>query len=197
MKYYSGGEEDPYLDKASGVLRNLLGITKQTTLEVSESSLSFLRANQLRASPLRGNFDLTHLQAIHKRLFGDVYDWAGQIRTVEIIKGSTHFARRLMIVQAARVLFDELAKENRLVGLNADEFALRAAYYLGEINVLHPFREGNGRAQREFTGQLALRAGHRIEWGLANQDEMIKASIDAYNGDCTRMAQLIRSCMRA
>lgn len=74
---YAGDQGDPYLDKNSGVLRNLLGVTNQAALDTAESSLSFLRASELIEKPVTGQFDLPHLQAIHQRLFGDVYAWAG------------------------------------------------------------------------------------------------------------------------
>ena len=83
----------------------------------------------------------------------------------------------------------------RSLGLDADEFSKRAGHYLGEINVLHPFREGNGRTQREFIGQLAQQAGHRIDWSGVSQASMTQASIEAYNGDSSGMAGLIRAGM--
>lgn len=145
---YAGDRGDPYLDKDTGVLRNLLGIKDQAELDKAESSLSFLRTNELQEQPLQGRFDLKHLRAIHQRLFADVYDWAGQLRTVEIRKGNTELARQMVIESAATQLFGELSKEQHLRGLDIDNFSQRAGHYLGEINVLHPFREGNGRAQR-------------------------------------------------
>ena len=81
---YSGQDGDPYLDPRTGILRNLLGIEDQATLDRAESSLSFLQAAKLLEQPVSGNFDLAHLQLIHRRLFGDVYDWAGEIRQGEI-----------------------------------------------------------------------------------------------------------------
>jgi len=192
---YAGDNGDPYLDKDTGVLRNLLGIKDQAGLDKAESSLSFLRANELREQPVKGKFDLAHLQEIHRRLFSDVYDWAGQIRQVEIQKGNTAFARQMAIESAARQLFGQLAKERHLQGLDTELFSVRAGYYLGEINVLHPFREGNGRAQREFIGQLAQAAGHRIDWSGINQEDMTRASIAAYNGDSSALASLIRTGM--
>lgn len=189
---YTGQDGDPYLDSRTGILRNLLGIEDQAALDKAESSLSFLQAAKLREQPVTGKFDLDHLQQIHRRLFGDVYDWAGEIRQGEIQKGDTMFARHLMIDSAARALFGQLAQENYLRGLDADAFSQRAAYYLGEINVLHPFREGNGRTQREFIGQLARQAGYDIDWTGISQPAMIRASIDAYNGNPDSLARLIR-----
>lgn len=189
---YAGDRGDPYLDKETGVLRNLLGLRNQADLDEAESSLSFLRTSELREQPVEGSFDLKHLQAIHQRLFGDVYDWAGQIRLVEIQKGHTDFARHMVIESAAQQLFGQLAKERHLQGLDDNVFSQRAGHYLGEINVLHPFREGNGRTQREFIAQLALSAGHPIDWTGISQAEMVHASIAAYNSDATELARLIR-----
>jgi cell filamentation protein len=194
---YAGDSGDPYLDRDTGVLRNLLGIKDQAGLDKAESSLSFLRTNELREQAVKGKFDLAHLQEIHRRLFGDVYDWAGQIRQVEIQKGSTAFARQMAIESAARQLFGLLAKERYLQGLDAELFSQRAGHYLGEINVLHPFREGNGRTQREFIGQLAQAAGHRVDWSGISQEYMTQASIDAYNGNSSGLAGLIRAGMAA
>ena len=190
---YAGDSGDPYLNKESGVLRNLLVLKDQAGLDKAESSLSFLRTSELRERPVKGEFDLAHLQEIHKRLFGDVYDWAGQIRQVEIRKGNTAFALQTAIEGAARQLFALLAQEQQLHGLNIDEFSARAGHYLGEINVLHPFREGNGRTQREFMGQLVEASGYKIDWSVTGQADMIRASIEAYNGDSSGLARLIRA----
>ncbi|MOA16957.1 Adenosine monophosphate-protein transferase VbhT [compost metagenome] len=155
-----------------------------------------MQAAKLREQPVAGKFDLEHLRQIHRRLFGDVYDWAGEIRQGEIQKGDTIFARHLMIDSAGRRLFQQLAQERHLQDLDAEKFSQRAAYYLGEINVLHPFREGNGRTQREFIGQLARNAGYDIDWTGISQAEMIRASIDAYNGNADSLARLIRQGIR-
>lgn len=192
---YAGDNGDPYLNKSTGVLRNLLDMKDQTELDKVESSLSFLRATELREKPVKGKFDLAHLQEIHRRLFVDLYDWAGQIRQVKIVKGATVFALPSAIEGAARQLFGQLEREQHLHGLSVELFSERAAYFLGEINVLHPFREGNGRAQREFIGQLAQAAGYRLDWSGIGQTDMVRASIAAYNGDSVPMAVLIRSAL--
>jgi cell filamentation protein len=192
---YEEDRADPYVDKASGILRNLLGIRNQADLDKAESGLSMLRELELRERPVNGNFDLAHLQAIHQRLFGDVYDWAGKIRQVEIQKDNTAFARHMVIESAAKQVFGRLAQENHLKGLDAAQFCARAAHHLGEINVLHPFRDGNGRAQRAFMSQLAAAAGHSIEWSGISQADMVRASIEAYNGSSRYLADLIRAGM--
>jgi cell filamentation protein len=112
----------------------------------------------LHESPVTPTYDLHHLREIHRRIFGDIYDWAGQIRTVAIAKGAT-FCLPQYIESSAAVIFDDLRDEDYLRDLDRDAFTGRLAHYLGEVNALHPFREGNGRAQRAFFGQLTLDAG--------------------------------------
>lgn len=134
------------------------------------------------------------MQAIHKRLFGDLYAWAGQIRTIDISKEGNFFAHHAHIEAAARPIFKKLAEENYLTVLDAEKFSDRAAYYLGEINALHPFREGNGRAQREFINHLAYKNGWCIDWSNINQADMVQASIESFkHGDCSKFAAYIRA----
>ena len=190
MSPYSG--HDPYLDAASGVLRNRLGITDAATLEQAEAALVATRSYELSQAPLKGRFDLAHLQAIHRYLFGDMYDWAGQLRTIDISKGGHLFAHHAHIGSAAARIFKRLAEEKHLAGLDPAAFSDRAAHYLGELNALHPFREGNGRAQREFVSHLAHATGYYIAWENVKQPDMLQASIESFKGDTSKLAALIR-----
>jgi cell filamentation protein, protein adenylyltransferase len=67
-------------------------------------------------------------------------------------------------------------------GNDSKGFCQRAAHYLGEINAWHPFREGNGRAQREFVRELAVESSYEIAWDLVTQDEMFAASVASFHG---------------
>lgn len=157
MQKYAGS--DHYLDPVTGVLKNKLGVQYPTILEEREADYATARSYELAKTPLEGRFDLDHLKAIHKHLFGDVYAWAGELRDIDLAKGNSYFANHTHIVSAARPVFAKLADEGYLTGLDTAAFSERAAYYLGEINALHPFREGNGRAQREFINHLAYKNG--------------------------------------
>jgi cell filamentation protein len=128
MSRYS--ESDPYLDPASGVLINRLDIADEDTLEQTEAAFAATRSYELSHRRLKGGFDLAHLQAIHRYLFGDVYGWAGQLRTIDISKGGNRFAHHAHIESAAAPIFLQLAKENHLAGLEPAAFGDRAAYYL-------------------------------------------------------------------
>src|SRR6202167_5054944 len=175
MSKYS--THDDYIDAATGVLKNRLGLTAESALEEAEATFASVRSYELAENPLPGNFDLAHLQAMHRYLFQDVYEWAGQLRTIDIIKGGNRFANFAYIESAAKPIFKKLADEDFLAGQDAEQFSDRAAHYLGEINALHPFREGNGRAQREFISQLAYKNSYFIDWKNFTQADMVQASI--------------------
>lgn len=192
MAKYPVHAQDPYRDKATGVLRNRLGIADQAELDRAEATLALVRSLELVKQPVEGKYDLAHLQEIHVRLFGDVYEWAGRIRTVDISKGDTRFANFQQIEAYAPEIFKPLHREQLLRKLDIDTFSQRAGHYLGELNVLHPFREGNGRSIREFIGQVARGAGYAIDWMGVDRADMIQASIEAYQGSSNRMASLIR-----
>ena len=106
----------------------------------------------------------------------------------------------MYIGSALQELFEKLAKEKLLINLDAPSFITRAAFYLGEINAIHPFREGNGRTQREFIRQLALHAGHPLSWSLVGtgftQQQMIDASILSHTrGDNSTLAAIIDAAL--
>lgn len=191
MTKYEG--QDHYLDPETGVLKNKLGIKNEEGLQQAEASFVAWRSFQLHENPLAGRFDLEHFKAIHKVLFGDIYDWAGEIRDIDLSKGNSYFANHVHIVRAATPVFENLRAETHLKGLDVENFSVRAAYYLGELNALHPFREGNGRAQREFINHLAYENGYTIEWTNISQEDMLQASIVSFHqGDTTKFAALIR-----
>ena len=186
-----GGEDTIYIYMNGDVFKNKLSIQDSELLETAEKEFSAVRAQYLLLQPITGNFDLAHIQTIHRELFGDVYDWAGEIRRIDISKGNTRFANFAFIENESRKLLEKLRSENYLHGLDKDKFAERAAYYLGELNVLHPFREGNGRTLRLFITQLAMKNGLQIHWQNISAEQMIQASIQAYHADSGLLARLI------
>ncbi len=191
MSRYSN--TDHYIDPETGVLRNRLGITSETELEKAEADFAGTRSYELGKNPLKGKFDFEHLKALHHYLFKDLYEWAGEARDIDISKGSNFFAHHSHIAAAANDIFDRLASEKHLAGLSKADFSERAAFYLGEINALHPFREGNGRVQREFISHLAYKNGYYIEWQHINQDKMVEFSIQSFKGDYSGFAAYIRA----
>lgn len=193
MSRYS--ENDSYVDPASGTLKNLLGIRDPSKLDAVEADLVAVRSRQLTLRQISGRFDLAHLQAIHKYLFQDLYVWAGQLRRVDISKGGSWFAHHAHIVSAAAYVFGQLAHEKILAGLDLDAFSLRCAFYFGEINALHPFRDGSGRATREFLSYVAHKNGVIIDWASLSQQEIVDASTESFYGRNTKLEKLIRKAI--
>lgn len=108
--------------------------------------------------------------SLHWELLSTVYAWAGEIRTVEMAKESTRFANSDVIEQAAKELFEKLHAESFLKGLPRQQYITRLAHYFSEVNIFHPFREGNGRTERIFFSQLVAVAGHRLAWERMDAD---------------------------
>ena len=117
-----------------------------------------------RRIPIPCTGDRAHLQAIHRVLFDGVFDWAGQFRTTDIDKQGTDFVPAVEVETAIDQVFAELAAENLLRGLPREQFIGRLAHYYARLNQIHPFREGNGRTQRLFWGQVALHAGWYVDF---------------------------------
>jgi len=175
----------------------LLEITNTEELERAEASITTTEIALLTEQPVDGNFDLSHLEAIHQRLFGTIYDWAGKIRTIELDRDTTKFANTEFIPDAAKKIFDELAKEKYLDELSDEDYITRMAHYYSEVNILHPFREGNGRTQRAFFSLLASRTGRFIAWDKMDPAENIDASIAAYNGDEMYLAKMLTNLVKS
>lgn len=165
---------DPYLIPKTKVLRNLVGAASVSELSAAEADLSFARALQLLDSPVPATNDLHELKHIHFHLFQDVYDWAGELRRVDVRKdvpGAEFFMPWAYIENAAAICFRELAEDRFLDGLPREAFVERLAFHYEKINYIHPFREGNGRTQRIFWNRLSLQAGWQLDWRPVHGEE--------------------------
>ncbi len=170
---------DPYFDPHIGDLRNLLGATSSEELRKLEPQIVFANELELESADIPRTNDLAELLLIHKQLFKGIYDWAGKIRTVDIKKNaesSEYFLIVSKINAAAAYVFNEMAKENYLCGLDYNGFVKRLAHYYDQLNYIHPFREGNGRAQRVFWARVAKDAGYEIDWTKVVGNENDEAS---------------------
>jgi cell filamentation protein len=188
---------DPYVYPGTTVLKNLRGIRDAELLKEFEMDMTTRRVEMLNVRPTRGKFDTAHLAAIHKHIFQDVFAWAGQFRTVRIARpGEFYFAFPELVRPCLEDTFEKLAREQHLESLPAQAFCARAAYFMGELNAIHPFRDGNGRTQREFIRQLALRNGFRIRWSAVTRDQMGHASKLSFRaGDNSGLEKLLATAL--
>jgi cell filamentation protein len=187
--------EDPYSDPVTGVLYNKLGLGTVAELETAEREITHAALILLDESPVTPGYDLPHLREVHNRIFGDIYEWAGQIRTVAIAKGAM-FCLPQYIDSSAAIIFGQLYAEDCLRGLRRDTFVGRLAHYLGEVNALHPFREGNGRARRAFFAQLARDAGFTLAWQHLDPVRNVEASAAIMRGDPEPMREMLDMLVR-
>lgn len=180
---------DPYVYPGTRILRNRLGIKDARKLDRAERRLV---SDRIAEGVPRGAFDLAHLRAIHRHLFQDIYDWAGELRTVEIFKGGSQFQFRRYIQTGMADVHRRLTRAGFLQRLPANEFAREAGVIIGDINYIHAFREGNGRTQAQYLNQLAEQAGHPIDLRRIDPASWIEASRTSHGTDYKLMAETIR-----
>ena len=183
-----------YCYKDSDVLVNKFDIHDNKKLEEIERKIVLAKLYELRQNHQIGNFDVSHFVEIHRFLFEDIYPFAGLFRNENIAKGNFSFAEWEYIEDELKKLLDQLKEENYLQNLDRDTFIKRLSYYMAELNVLHPFREGNGRTIREFIRQLAYRNGYVLNLKNINPKEMLHACIRSVV-DTTQLENIISECL--
>lgn len=192
---YWNKESDPYLYLDSPVLKNLPDIRDADALEVFESRATALRMDEVIGAVITTPITFALWRDIHRTLLQDVYEWAGEIRSVQLAKGDTVFAMPQHIEAAASRIFDEFSGENFGV-LDRAHYVSRLAYYFGELNVLHPFREGNGRTQKLLFKEITRRHGYILDWSRIEVDALLRALIMAYRKqDYTFIEALFREAL--
>jgi cell filamentation protein len=184
--------DDPYVYPGTTVLKNKLGFRNVDKLDKVERRSV---ADKIARGVPTGDFDLAHLKAIHHHLFQDIYVWAGKVRTVEIAKGGSQFMFRQYIETGMADVHKRIVRARYFKGTTGDAFAREASVIIGDVNHVHPFREGNGRAQLQYLKQLAERAGHRLDLGKLDRKQWIVASRDANRADYGAMEAAPRATL--
>jgi fic protein family len=154
-----------------------MNIKDPIALKNYETSVIGLKLMALSKQGITGKFDVSHFVSIHKFLFEDIYPFAGLFRNENIAKDYFQFAEWEYIESELAKLLTELKNENFLSNLSKEKFAERLAYYWAELNVLHPFREGNGRTTREFLRQLSIKNGYILNLHKVPPQDLLNASI--------------------
>jgi len=180
---------------------NLLGANNLTELYEKEKILTNAKMIALQDNVVDGNLDYAHLKAIHYFLFSDIYVWAGKDRNEANIiakfgKGTTLFTPHGQIPKVSKNLFDALKNENYFTKEDKVTFAKSVAIFMNGLNILHPFREGNGRVQRIFMEYLADNAGYTLSFKETTAEEMQKASIYGAKGNLYLMEQIFTKALQ-
>ena len=161
----------------SNVLKNKLNIRDNKLLKTAEEEITLIKQMELLKNPIKGNFSKAHLMNIHKFIFEDIYSFAGKIRREQISKADTMFYPPNLIDRELDKVFAKIKDKNMLKETDKEKVFDNLAYVMAELNIIHPFREGNGRTIREFIRMMAKRLNYDLNWGNMDKDELLKASI--------------------
>jgi len=174
---------DPYVYSGTDVLKNRLRTRGAAVLAAFELEMTVQRSSE--RFPV-GRFDALHYRRLHRHLFQDVYEWAGRYRSIRIGKGGNWFCFPEHIDASMRRLFQE-QRDVFMPRDGFDDFIRRAALFLGELNAIHPFRDGNGRTQLLFMFMhlVAIRAGHPLAFERVRQTTFLPAMIASFDGNLT------------
>lgn len=201
-------KQSSYCYPNSDVLINKKGIKNQTELMEVEKSIVLLKLFNLQVNGFKNNkFDVEHYLAIHKYLFEDLYSFAGKTRNENIKKGNTPFCRPEFIYNYLSYTLEEMNKKSRNIN-NLEELLDFLAYYYSEINIIHPFREGNGRVEREFFRQFVKHLNKNLSFGSFELDYsnitddvrkyLIEGSImSATKGDCSTLRLFFENVLKS
>ena len=161
----------------TNVLKNKLNIRDNKLLKTAEEEITLIKQMELLKNPIKGNFSKTHFMNIHKFIFEDIYSFAGKIRREQISKTDTMFYPPNLIDKELDKVFAKIKEKNMIRETDEEKIFDNLAYVMAELNIIHPFREGNGRSIREFIRLMVKRMGYGLNWGNVDKEKLLKASI--------------------
>lgn len=186
----SGGSDSCY--EGTSVLINKFGIRDETELSELETVISATKITMLLGTPYDGKFDAEHYRELHRTVMGDIYDWAGEVRSVPLSKKGTVFHSPEGLGESLEKLFEFLAHNNCFLDLDDEAYARSIAAFYSDLNLLHPFREGNGRTQRVLITQLIERSGRHIDFSRCDKDMLMIATMYAAQGVMDHLEDFFR-----
>jgi len=188
--HYEGAEF--YCYPKTQILINKLGIHNEKKLSEIEQAITFPKWVAYKNNPIKGNFDFNHFCQIHHYLFAELYEWAGKPRLGGFMSiGRTKFIDSEYIKSSFDDIYEKLQKDNFFKNLPKEEFCEKMAYFMADINKVHPFRDGNGRTMKLYFSQLAQNSGYDLEFSLASKDDLILADVLAYNGNYQLLIEIL------
>lgn len=196
MAVYSleGTQKDCYPDTT--VLVNKLGIKNQEMLNVVELRIVISMTIKIENEINFENVDFEFYKNLHKQLFGDLYEWAGTVRNINISKKGAVFCNADDLKKIGKLKFQRLREQNYLKNLNKSTFLDELTELYHDLNMLHPFREGNGRTLRLFITLLVRNAGYNLNFSECDSDLLMIATIKAAQGDISTLREMFAELIR-
>ncbi len=188
--------QSTYCYPDSDVLKNKLNIRDKTELKQAEEEFVAVKQLVLLQTPIKGHFTMTHLLRIHRFLFEDVYPFAGHLRREQISKGDTLFFPPDLIHRELRRVFHEVHEKRMLEESEEQSQIQNLSHVMAELNIIHPFRDGNGRSIRELIRCMGLAYGLWINWGNADHDSLLQAAVASVDDDLAFCDVLIQCLER-
>ena len=188
-----GADQAPDCYPGSDVLINLLDLRTAEDLDEAERYINELAAAKLEFIP--PPYSLATLKDVHRTLFDKIYSWAGEIRTLAISKGNTRFCSPEFIEREVAKEFSKMANAGWFEDYSRDHLIHSVAEMYGNINVAHPFREGNGRTQRIVFEYIIYNAGYSIDWHSVDRQGWIDACIHSFYGVEQPLVDIFDHCI--
>lgn len=197
MRYRS--EEDKVYCYENGVLKNKFNMRDEKILNMIEAELTSLHLADIHKNGIKGNFNFAHYKYIHKKIFGDIYPFAGKTRTVSISKGDTTFCIWMYIDEQMELIFEQIRiniiENPNILKLSKNDLILLISEYMVELNMIHPFREGNGRTLREYFRLLSLYLGYQLDYSECDKYEILEADIRGTKGDLNPLIKVLEKSL--
>lgn len=181
-----------YTYKGTDILKNKLDIQDEELLKEYETRIVAFKIATISTLTIKMDYTPERLKFIHKYLFEDIFYFAGEYRQENITKGNFRFSEYVYIEDNIKQIFEKIDIDKMKV-MSFDEFIKTLSYIMTELNVLHPFREGNGRTIRELVREICFDTGYVIDWYEINHDDILKASVKAVFDETEQIKMLRRS----
>ncbi len=178
--------------EGTSCLINKFGIADENKLSEIEANITLVKSAQLEENPINGSFDTNHYKNIHRYLFEDLYDWAGKFKTINISKKGTSFADTNEIESLCNNCFKRLKEYNYFQNMSFENFIENIVDLYCTLNIIHPFREGNGRTQRIFISQLIRYNGYDINFSDIHSHYLMIATIQSAQGFTDNLSDIFR-----
>ncbi|WP_272682124.1 Fic/DOC family protein [Providencia sp. PROV129] len=195
MRDKYGIGQDSYCYPGTDILINVLNIQDVEVLEEAETAFTTARYLSYQSElSILSQFDFSHLKFLHFYLFQDLYAWAGKVRDIDISKGNTRFCTFSRIEPEAIKLFNIIP--NLECHSNLTDLIKDLAHLFCELNLLHPFREGNGRTLRFFFEEMLFVLGYDIKWPAISQQDWINANVAGVYLDLNPLIAIFTSAVK-
>lgn len=196
MAVYSMESTQENCYPGTAVLINKFGLKEQNKLDIVERQIVLLKGAEIERNAVFKNVDFNYYKGIHRQLFEDIYDWAGKVRTINISKKGTVFCKYDKIEKIGQLKFKRLIGLSYLNNMDEISFFNELTELYNELNMLHPFREGNGRTLRLFITLLVRNTGRDISFADCDNDLLMIATIKAAQGDLSLLKSIFESIVK-